>query len=72
MLSIIGAILSAAVKGFMAFFLPSKDQQLGRAETNAAILTKELNDVQKADAARAAVRSGAADGVRDANDRDNV
>lgn len=36
--SIIGAILSVAVKGLMAFFLPSKDEKLGQSEQRNADL----------------------------------
>ncbi len=69
MLAIIGAILSGAVKGLMAFFLPSKDEKLGRAEINSAILTKEFQDVQKAQAAITAVRNGNVVQLRDPNAR---
>lgn len=38
MISILGSILSAVVKGLMAFFLPSKDEKLGQLEQKTADL----------------------------------
>ncbi len=65
MLSIIGAILSAAGKGLMAFFLPSKDQKLGRLEVKSQEQGQALNDIKKAQDATAAVKSGTAGSVLD-------
>ncbi len=63
--TIIGAILSAAVKGLLAFFLPSKDQKLGQLQATDREKTDALNDIKKAQAAVAAVKSGDALGVSD-------
>ena len=49
--------------------LPTTARKLGRAEANNAILTKELNNVQKANAARGAVRDGSIVQLRDPNAR---
>jgi len=65
MFSIIGAILSGAVKGLMAFFLPSKDQKLGRLEVKSQEQGQALNDIQKAQAARDGVRAGGTIGMSD-------
>lgn len=48
----IGAILSAVVKGLMAFFLPSKDEKLGQLEATNKANQEVLNDIEKANAAR--------------------
>ncbi len=68
--TIIGAILSAAVKGLMAFFLPSTVEKLGQQETANKEKTDALNDIKKAQAAVAAVKSGDALSVPDPNNRD--
>ena len=49
--------------------LPTTARKLGRAEANNAILTKELNNVKKAQVAAAAITTGVS-GVRDPNNRD--
>jgi hypothetical protein len=55
MFSIIGAILGAAVKGLMAFFLPSKDEKLGKLEVENADQAATIKEDQTAKAAADAV-----------------
>lgn len=48
MLTILGAVLSAVVKGLMAFFLPSKDEKLGKLEATGAAQVEVIKDEQTA------------------------
>lgn len=68
--TIIGAILSAAVKGLLAFFLPSKDQKLGQLEVKSQEQSEALNDIEKAQKSVAAVKSGVGSVSNDPNNLD--
>ena len=65
MFSILGSILGAGLKWALSYFMPSKEEKLGQFETTDKEKTDALDDIKKAQAAVAAVKSGDALSVSD-------
>lgn len=57
MWTILAAIFSAAVKGLLAFFMPSKDEKLGQLEVTEKVQKESLDAIQKSKSARESLDS---------------
>ena len=61
---IVGIILNAGLKWLMDYFMPSKDEKLGKLEVISKDQSDELTDIQKAQVARNGDNSGLDDELR--------